>query len=784
MDLKTLRVLEADKILDILKSYTTSELGRKEVERLLPSSDIEEVRKRQDETEEAIKLIINEGNPPLYAVKSIEEEKKILEIGGTLTPRSLLKVSDILKGANNIHTYLKNSKEKSYLYPNVERYIDELWISNYIENKISKVIISEEEISDNASKELRNIRENKIKINHEIKNKLNSIIHSQKMQKYLQDSIITIRNDRYVIPIKQEFKRQIKGIVHDTSSSGATIFIEPISIVTLNNKLNALFIEEDKEIQRILEQLSDIVRKHTKNLSKNQNLLGKIDLIFAKGKYALDIEGCKPILNDKGYVNLKEVKHPLIDEDKVVPIDIYIGYDFDTLVITGPNTGGKTVTLKTIGLCVLMAQMGMHIPAKRSSELAIFNNVYADIGDEQSIEQNLSTFSSHMTNIINIIDSLEENSLILFDELGAGTDPTEGAGLAMSILDYLSHKNVKTIATTHYSQLKTYALTQERVENASVEFDIKTLRPTYKLLIGIPGKSNAFEISYRLGLSDKIINNAKSFISKENIEFENILKEIDSDRKKAEKERYKLEQSNKRIKLLESKIKKKEQELIKKEQQVMLKAREEARKIIRETRKKSDTLIKELTKDYNKSKTIHEIKRTTTTKISEIENKIYEENRSENSCNIENFRVGDQVQIISLGQEGSIIDIVDKEHAVIQAGIMKLNVPLKNLKKIKSKSEREIDRKTKSLVKSKNKNVKDEIDLRGMNIEEAIIDLEKYIDDVYMVGMKTVYIIHGKGTGALKKGLQPFFKSHPLIKEFREGKFGEGGEGVTVLTIK
>ncbi|HSH35032.1 endonuclease MutS2, partial [Schnuerera sp.] len=542
MNEKTFRVLEYEKIVEKLMGKAESELGKQMVKNVKPSISIDEIEYLQRETKEALGLIIKNGNPPLFGIFDISYQLKRAEIGGILNPADLLKVSDSLRVSRSLKKYLKQLKEEEMTqYPIIQELIYSLRVLKHVEEEINNAIIGENEISDNASPMLKKIRRQIINKNDSVRNRLNSIINSQKYKKFLQDSIVTMREGRYVVPIKQENKAYFPGLVHDQSSSGATLFVEPMAVVELNNELRELEIKEREEIQKILNELTSLVAAEVENIRNNQKTLQRLDFVFAKGKLALEMNGTKPILNKDGYINIKKARHPLLDTKEVVPIDIYIGKDFNTLVITGPNTGGKTVTLKTVGLLTLMAQSGIHIPADFNSEIGVFDQVFADIGDEQSIEQSLSTFSSHMTNIVDILDKVGQNSLVLFDELGAGTDPTEGAALAMSILDHLLKLNIRTIATTHYSQLKVYALTTDKVKNASVEFDVETLSPTYKLLIGVPGKSNAFEISKRLGLQNYIIKYAKTLVSKENVEFEDVLKAIDKDRKIIEENRFETE---------------------------------------------------------------------------------------------------------------------------------------------------------------------------------------------------------------------------------------------------
>ncbi len=793
MNEKTLRVLEYNKIIDILKDNAESSLGKELVSQIKPLTDIGEIENRQKETEEALELIIKRGTPPLYGIHDVRGEIKRAEIGGTLGPGSLLKISDSLRVVRSLKNYLKETREdKNGNYPVVGNLINELSVFEYIEESINNAVISEEEISDNASPALRSIRRKINMKNDSIRDKLNSIISSSNNKKYLQDSIVTIREGRYVVPVKQENRGNFPGLVHDQSSSGATLFVEPMAVVELNNELKELKIEEQHEIERILIELTNMIRERTNEIRNNQKILQRLDFIFAKGKIAVNMDGTKPILNDRGYINIKKGRHPLLDKKKVVPIDIYIGDDFRTLVITGPNTGGKTVTLKTVGLLCLMAQSGLHIPADHNSEVGVFNKIFADIGDEQSIEQNLSTFSSHMTNIVEILKNVEEKNLVLFDELGAGTDPVEGAALAMSILDYLYNIKVRTIATTHYSQLKIYALTKEGVENASMEFDVETLSPTYKLSIGIPGKSNAFEISKRLGLMDYIISHAQTLISKENVDFEDVLKTMDQDRKRIEENKLETERLKIEIERLKEELTDEKERTQEAKEKIIYKAKEEARNILRNAKEESDLIVSNLRNISN------EIERERNIKIQEAQDKLKSKlNETEKDLSIKlldvkssnppkNLKVGESVEILSLNQSGIVVSLPDDNgNLQVQVGIMKINVPVSSLRRIKENdSQKRTAVMTKNILKFKTHDIKNEIDLRGETLDEALLDLDKYLDDVYISGLKEIYIIHGKGTGVLRSGISDLLKSHKHVKSYRLGKYGEGGSGVTVVELK
>lgn len=792
MNEKSFKVLEFYKIKELLINKAESQLGKELAGEIQPLTNINEIEVLQQETDEALTLLIKRGTPPLYGINSISLEIKRVEIGGSLSPGGLLKISDSLRVSRGLKSYIKESKEdKLSNYPIVEGLIEELSVFKHIEDEINNAIINEQEISDNASSTLRNIRRQIVSKNDAIKDKLNSIISSQTNKKFLQDSLVTVREGRYVIPVKQENRSNVPGLIHDMSSSGATVFIEPMAVVELNNQLRELEVKEREEIERILVELSNLVASEAFKIANNEKILKRLDFIFAKGKLALELNATRPKLNDKGYINIKKGRHPLLNTKKVVPTNVYIGKDFNSLIITGPNTGGKTVTLKTIGLFTLMAQSGLHIPADYNSDIAVFNQIFADIGDEQSIEQSLSTFSSHMTNIVDILNKVEQNSLVLFDELGAGTDPTEGAALAMSILDYLLKMDVRTIATTHYSQLKIYALTTEKVRNASVEFDVETLSPTYRLLIGVPGKSNAFEISKRLGLQSYIIDYARDLISKENIEFEDVLQAIEVDRRKIEEDKAETSRLRLEIESLKQSLSSEKEKTKDMREKILQKSREEARALLKEAKEEADLIVGELRSissdiEKDRNKRIQEAQGMLKDKLNEVESSL-----SKNILNVKskkppkNLKVGETVEVLTLNQIGTVLSSPDeKGNLEVQIGIMKVNVNISTLRRAQNVDAEKSTFKAKKIVSNKSKIIKNEIDLRGKNIEEALLDIDKYLDDSYIAGLKEVFIIHGKGTGALRDGVKNYLRGHKHVKSYRTGKYGEGGDGVTVVEIK
>lgn len=790
MKQKYLRILEYDKIKNMLMDYTMSKLTNKMVEDLEPVRDISLVRDLQSETKEAFSIVMMAGNIPSGPIFDLSYHLKMAEIGSTLSPRHLVEVSDTLRTARVIKSFIIKSSGDDNKLPILKSMADMITYLKEIEDEINNAIIGENEISDNASRELRGIRRSIDSKNSAIRSKLDSIVSSNSMQKFLQDSLVTIRQDRFVIPVKAEHRSSIKGLVHDQSSSGSTLYIEPMAVVELNNQLKELRLKEQAEIERILLELTLRVGVNHELIRINQKQLINIDFILSKGKLAYKMNAVEPSFNTNGRISIKKGRHPLIDKKVVVANDFYIGEEFKTLLITGPNTGGKTVTLKTVGLLALMAQSGLHIPANHGSELCIFDSVYADIGDEQSIEQSLSTFSSHMTNIVDILENVTENSLVLFDELGAGTDPTEGAALAMAILNKLFYMGVTTIATTHYSELKQYALTKDGIENACVEFDVNSLSPTYKLLIGIPGKSNAFEISRKLGLSDDLIDDSKKFIENENIEFEDIISSIESNRKKAEEERDEAIRLRLEVEKLKQRLEDSKEKLANQKEKILSSAKKDARDILKKAKDESDEILREFRKLKNvKEKVDNKKLEGMRSKVRGSLDDLQEKSVSDVVYNREipkKLKMGDKVKLLNLNQEGFVVTLPDgKGNLMVQVGIMKLNSNIKNLRLVIEKDENAHHTSSySSNFGSKSQTIRNEIDLRGLNLEEAIEKLDKYLDDVYLSSIQNITIIHGKGSGILRKGIRNYLKKHKGVSEFREGSYGEGDSGVTVVKMR
>ncbi|QZY56331.1 endonuclease MutS2 [Crassaminicella profunda] len=792
MNERTLRVLEFEKIKNKLIGYAHSTLGKKIAESLEPSTEYEMVVTWQKETHEATSILLQRGNIPLGGVHDLSYHLKRAEIESFLYPGQLLEVSDTLRAARRLKSFMKEAKEGEGKFPVIGGYISSLFTFKSIEDRINECIVGEDEISDHASPALRNIRRTMESKNVAIRNRLNSMISSTKHQKYLQDAIITIRQDRYVVPVKQEYRANVPGLIHDQSSSGATLFIEPMAIVQLNNELKELKLKEKAEIERILSELTALIGERVQEIKSNQKVLSILDFIFAKGKLAVSMNGVEPEINKDGYIRIKNGRHPLLDQKTVVPTNIYIGDTFNTLVITGPNTGGKTVTLKTVGLLTVMAQSGLHVPADYGTKLSVFEQVFADIGDEQSIEQSLSTFSSHMTNIVEILKQVNSNSLVLLDELGAGTDPTEGAALAIAILEHLYTMGVRTIATTHYTELKEFALTTKGVENASVEFNVETLSPTYKLLIGVPGKSNAFEISKRLGLSEYIIEKSKGLISREDIAFEDLLTSIEKDKRMAEEERDEAVRLKLMIQKQKSEYEQKNEKLAMQREKILKESREEARKVLKDAKEEADRVIKELRdmekvqEEKERNRKIEETRKNLRGKISEMEKGLgLSMDISVNTKPPKNLKMGDTVLIINLNQKGEVASKPDqKGDLTVQVGIMKINVNIKNLRLEKENRENIKKSGAGKIAKRKAQSVKTSIDLRGQTLEEARMNTDKYLDDAYIAGLNEISIIHGKGTGVLREGIKNMLKRHKHVKSSRDGAYGEGGTGVTIVELK
>ncbi|MBV4427833.1 endonuclease MutS2 [Clostridium tyrobutyricum] len=785
MNEKSLEILEFNKIKKRIEEYTNTVAAKDIIEDLKPYDNIYAVRQHLEETREAFKLLVIKGEVPFDGVYDVRTGITMAKKGSVLMPIQILRIGAVLRSARRFKKYISH-KDDEESFPVIEDICSGITELNKLEDKIFLSIESEEQVSDRASSTLYKIRRSLRDKNSSVRDKVNSLMRNY--SQYLQDSIYTMRGDRYVLPVKSEHKSMVPGLVHDQSASGSTLYIEPMGLVNLNNEIKELKLSEKAEIERILAELSLEIYDDISAIEIDANILWELDFIFAKAKFANDLNCTIPSVNEDGIVDIIQAKHPLIDRKVVVPMDIYMGKKFKSLVITGPNTGGKTVTLKTIGLLHIMALSGLMIPARENSTVGFFNEVFADIGDEQSIEQNLSTFSSHMTNIVNIIDKADEKSLVLFDELGAGTDPTEGAALAVAILENLKKRGSSIVATTHYSELKVYALKTEGVENASVEFDVETLRPTYRLIIGIPGKSNAFEISKRLGLPNFIIEDARENITSETLKFEDLIQNLQDRNLKAEA--YKREAENLKADAL--KIKDKYDSKLKKLQntrdKIYMEAQREAKNIIKEAKDESDKIVREMhemerlgyTSEARKNLEMHRKK--INQKLDETESKLYI-NKSDDGEKLENVKEGEEVFLPSLNQNVIVLTTPDNRDEVqVQAGIMKVSAKLKDLRAPKGISKQQ--KKKKREAKLNFKSVSSSVDLRGMDSIEASYTTDKYLDDAYMGGLKEVVIIHGKGTGVLRNSINEMLKHHSHVKTYRLGEYGEGGTGVTVVALK
>lgn len=784
MNNKVLKTLEFYKIINMLLDRSQSIIGKNVIKNSYISKELSEVQKLLDETDEAYRFIIKHRLPGISNIDNLDEDFKLIELGHFLLPKKLLEVWKLLNTSRSLKNII--TEEESIEYNNIYSLLNSLNIYTQLERDLEVSIISAEEISDEASHELKRIRRMIKSKNDLIRDRLNQLISTSDK---LMDNIYTLRDGRYVVPVRSEFKNSFKGIVHDQSSSGQTVFIEPMFVIDLNNDLKKLEIEEEKEIERILREFSKRIYEILPQLITNLSIISSIDFIFARGKLAYDMEAIKPIINDNGIISLKSAKHPLIDKDKVVPIDISLGNSFNTLVITGPNTGGKTVTLKTVGILTLMTQFGLMIPCFDNSEVAIFDEIFADIGDEQSIEQSLSTFSSHMKNIIDIINNAKTNSLILFDELGSGTDPEEGSGLSISILNYFLEKNIRTIATTHYSQLKMYAMSTENVQNGAMEFNVEKLEPTYKLIIGISGKSNAFEISKKLGLDDSFIINAKKFISNNDLSFDKLVSNVDNRRKEYEEliiEQRELLNFNKKIKQeYENKLEKfnsQKEKRIKKLEEYIENSINETDKFCRET-------INHINKARSKEQS-HKLKKISEEILEKIEkinhNKSIKNDINSNISN-EPLMLGEEVKVLSLNENGFIQTLPDKNGNVqVKIGILKVNASINDIIRIENiidKSKEKTSYSKSTFIKS-DKLYSNKIDVRGYNTEDAIYEIDKFLDDSFIANLNEVTIVHGKGTGILRNNITDFLKKHKLVKSFSFGKLNEGGDGATVVKLK
>lgn len=790
MNNKSIKILEYNKIIEMLKAGAASEMTRQVISEIKPLTDIYEIRHLLQQTTEAVKVIVVKGNPPMSAFYDIAPALMRARKGGALTMQQLLQISYNMRTARTMSAFLEKDLTE---IPALTAIREVISVNRDLENEITRCILSEDEMADNASPELRSIRRSIVRQNEAIKAKMNHMLGSAENKTLLQDSIVTMRDGRYVIPVKQEHRSKFPGIVHDQSSTGATLFIEPQVIVNMNNELKQLFLDEKKEIDRILAELSDRVAENYHGLYNNQKLLVELDYIFAKGKLSLSYRGEEPHISDEGILDLKQARHPLLDQKKAVPINASLGRDYSTLIITGPNTGGKTVTLKTAGLLSMMAASGLHIPASSESIIPVFEDIFADIGDEQSIEQSLSTFSSHMNNIVNIVDRAGQGCLVLLDELGAGTDPTEGAALAIAVLEKLRANGALIFATTHYTELKKYAISTAGVQNASMEFDVETLSPTYRLTIGIPGKSNAFEISRKLGLSESIIDKARELLEGRDIEFEDVIAALEDDRKRAEEERDQAIALNIAMKKQKQELEQREAEIKQKKSEILAKAREEAREIVREAKDTTREVQKEL-RELNRIDSIAE------------RNKVFDEGRrklrnlegryrektvkqvNNKPVKASDLKTGNRVKVLSLDQNGEIMTLPDdKGNLTVQMGILRATVNIKDIMlidEVKKQKASPKQRNYSSMYQAKAMNMSTTINVRGQNLDDAVMNVDKYLDDAFMAGLKEVTVIHGRGEGILRTGLQQMMKRHKHVKAFRKGAYNEGGDGVTIVQLK
>ena len=787
MNTNYLKKLEFDKILQNLSEYCHTYIGKEKALSLEPSSDKEFVKKSLLETSQAVSLIDRNSTPPLSEIEDIRVYIKMLESSNTLTAKALLDICNILEMADELKAYFSNFLDDE-AYENLRIYFDELYTNPSVVDKIKKSIVDSETIADNASSTLSSIRRHIRQSEQDIKNKLNSILHSS-YAKYMQENVVTIRNDRFVIPVKQEYRSQIKGFVHDISSTGSTVFIEPISVFEANNTINNLRVDETAEIERILQNLSSLLFPYTNELFADIESIGTLDFIFAKARYSNSIKGITPIINDEKYVNLIKARHPLIEPSEVVPITISIGKDYNLLIITGPNTGGKTVSLKTVGLLEAMACSGLNIPAEEKSSIYVFDEIYADIGDDQSIADSLSTFSSHMKNISHIVENATSESLILVDELGSGTDPLEGANLAISILEFFKNSDILCLATTHYQELKKYALVTENVQNASVEFDIENLKPTYKLLIGIPGKSNAFAISEKLGLKKEIIEKAQSLLDKKDIDFETLLKSIYDDKIKIEKEKSEIEKNLHQIELLKKNLQKDDKKVREQEKEIINKAKLEARQILLDAKDDATSMIAKIKEISENSSELKELNNMRNSLNNTIKNISLQGNDALNVTPLDEneILVGAKVFVSTLGQNGVVLSKISKSKEVqVQIGLIKTNIPIKFLEKpknLKNDLTKISSSNSYGSSVSKTRTANSEINVIGLTVDEAIPLVDKFLDDCFLAKLQTARIVHGKGTGKLRQGIHSFLKKNKRVKSFRVGTYGEGEMGVTVVEL-
>lgn len=791
MNEKTLYKLEYDKIIEMLTERAASFGGRSRCKRLKPMTSVEKIQTAQQETSASFQRIVKKGRPSFGGCAPVNDSLKRLEIGGTLGSGELLRICRLLETAGQVKAYGRHENADE-VRDCLDGYFDQLTPILPLTAEIRRCILEEDEISDDASSVLLKIRRQIGQTNDKVHSTLSSMVNGS-LRSYLQDPIITMRGDRYCIPVKSEYRSQVPGMIHDQSSTGSTLFIEPMAVVKLNNDLKELYGKEQEEIQVILARLSADAAEYTDTIRTDYTILTELDFIFAKGALALEMNATPPVFNTEGRIHIREGRHPLLDKKKVVPITVSLGDTFDLLIITGPNTGGKTVSLKTVGLFTLMGQAGLHIPALDRSELSVFHSVYADIGDEQSIEQSLSTFSSHMTNIVSFLKHVDERSLVLFDELGAGTDPTEGAALAIAILDRLHKRGIRTMATTHYSELKVYALSTPGVENASCEFDVESLRPTYHLLIGIPGKSNAFAIAGKLGLSESIIEEAKKHLSEQDESFEDLLTDLESSRRTIEKEQEEIASYRRELERLKTETQKKQEKLEEQRERILREANEKAHAILAEAKETADETMRnfhkfgkenisaaEMEREREKLRRKMEAARSGMASQKEIPHKVHRP---------EDFKLGESVKVLSMNLTGTVVSLPDsKGRVAVQMGILRSQLPISDLEIIDEKPvylKKTARQSGKGRMKmGKSMSVSPEINLLGRTVDEAVAELDKYLDDASLAHLTSVRIVHGKGTGALRSGIHDYLRRQKRVKSFRLGAFGEGDAGVTIAELK
>lgn len=790
MNNKTLIKLEFDKIISMLENEASSFRGKQLCRRLKPVTDLTKIDLLQEQTAAAFTRIIKKGRISFGDAAPVEESLKRLEIGGALNTAELLRICRLLSNTARAKSYGRHDTQED-LADCLDIYFDGLEPLTPLSNEIERCIISEDEISDDASSALKHIRRSINNLNDRVHTTLSGLVNGS-LRTYLQDALITMRGDRYCIPVKAKYRSQVQGLIHDQSASGSTLFIEPMAIVKLNNDLKELYVQEQDEIRKILASLSEEAAQYIEEIRTDYRSLTDLDFIFARGALALTMRASRPILNEEGRIRIREGRHPLLDQKKVVPITVSLGDEFSLLIITGPNTGGKTVSLKTVGLLTLMGQAGLHIPAGDRSEIAVFRQVYADIGDEQSIEQSLSTFSSHMTNIVSFLKKVDDRSLVLFDELGAGTDPTEGAALAIAILSHLHKRNIRTMATTHYSELKIYALSTPGVENACCEFDVESLRPTYRLLIGIPGKSNAFAISGKLGLPGYIIDDAKKRLSEQDVSFEDLLSDLEASRRTIEKEQAEIAAYKKEAETLKRQAVQKQEKLEEQRDRIIREANEKANAILREAKEVADETLRNFHKFGKENISAAEMEKERERLRKKIKDTSasasLKTNKPKKTYKPSDFKLGESVKVLSMNLTGTIGSLPDaRGNVTVQMGILRSQVNISDLEIIEEVSPyapKRMNRTAKSKIKmSKSLSVSPEINLLGKTVDEAVAELDKYLDDALLSHLNSVRVVHGKGTGALRKGIHEYLRRQKHVKSYRLAEFGEGDAGVTIVEL-